>query len=136
MKSIFISFLTICLLLPIISNAQVGTVKIHNAITKTDKEYQAGIEYFDIDASSISGWNKCIVQPLKVFQYDGQSRMRVDVACSTKTGQLVTFNCSAGKGSYDLSMSQLLATGSKLAQTNQINSNGYMDVTIFCEYIR
>ncbi len=136
MKLIFITILGFNLLIPAITFAQVGTVKIQNSITKIEKEYQAGVEYFDIDVSSVTGWNKCTVQPLKVFQHEGKQRMRVDMACSTKAGQLVAFSCSTGKGNLDLSITQLLATGSKLTNNNQINSNGYVDITIFCEYYR
>jgi len=136
MKSIFITFLAASLLSPIIAVAQVGTVKIQNTVTKMDKTYQVGVEYFDIDATSISGCNKCTVQPLKVFQHEGQSRMRVDMSCSTKSGQLVTFSCSTGKGGHDLSITQLLATGSKLNHSNEINTSGFIDMSLFCEYYR
>jgi len=64
MKQIFITIVTIVFLLPNISKAQVGTVKIFNSVTKMEKSYKVGVEYFDIDVSSISGWNKCMVQPL------------------------------------------------------------------------
>ena len=136
MKQIFITIVSIVFLLPNISKAQIGTVKIFNSVTKMEKSYKVGVEYFDIDVSSISGWNKCMVRPLRVFQHEGQLRMRVDTACSTKNGELITLNCSTGKGDLDLSISQLLSTGSKLTQNNRINTNGYMDITLFCEYYR
>lgn len=136
MKSIYITILCVAFYFPCISNAQVGTVKMSNSITKMEKTYQVGIEYFDIDISGITGWNKCTVQPLKVFQHQGQSRMRVDIACSTKNGELIALNCSTGKGDLDLSITQLLSTGSKLSQNNRISTSGYMDITLFCEYYR
>jgi hypothetical protein len=131
--------ITICvttLALQSVALAQVGTVKTTNGLTKAQKEYSAGVEYINLDASSIPGWNKCTIQPLKVFQNEGQSRMRVDMACYTKGGQMVTFSCSTSKGNFDLSITQLLGTGSKLDYNNNINSSGFMDISIFCEYYR
>lgn len=136
MKSIFITIFAIALLMPAISNAQVGTVRIKNSAAKAEREYQVGVEYQNIDASNINGWSKCTVQPLKVFQHEGQSRMRVDMACYTKGGQMITFSCSTGKGGHDLSITQLLATGSKLNYNNNIDTSGYMDIALFCEYFR
>jgi hypothetical protein len=132
-------FITICiavLILPSVSYGQVGTIKTTNGITKAQKEYSAGVEYLNIDASSIPGWSKCTIQPLKVFQHEGQSRMRVDTACYTKGGQMVTFSCSTSKGGFDLSITQLQGTGSKLDTNNNINSSGFLDISLFCEYYR
>ena len=40
MKQIFITIVSIVVLLPSISKAQVGTVKIFNSVTKMEKTYQ------------------------------------------------------------------------------------------------
>ena len=136
MKSKFITACTLAMLLPFAAYGQVGTVKTTNGLTKAQREYSVGVEYLNIDASSIPGWNKCTVQPLKVFQHEGQSRMRVDMACYTKGGQMVSFSCSTGKGGFDLSITKLQGTGSKLDYNNNINSSGNLDISLFCEYYR
>lgn len=136
MKSIFITLSLVTLLSSLNAMAQVGTVKTTNGLTKAQKDYAVGVEYLNVDASSIPGWNKCTIQPLKVFQHEGQSRMRVDMACYTKGGQMVTFSCSTGKGGFDLSITQLQGTGSKLDYNNNINSSGNLDISLFCEYYR
>ena len=136
MKSIFITFSLVALLSSLNAMAQVGTVKTTNGLTKAQKDYSVGVEYLNIDANSIPGWHKCTVQPLKVFQHEGQPRMRVDMACYTKGGQMVTFSCSTGKGGFDLSVTQLQGTGSKLDYNNNINSSGNLDISLFCEYYR
>jgi hypothetical protein len=131
-----ITIYALLLIVPAVSYGQVGTVKTTNGITKFQKEYSVGVEHLNIDTSSIPGWSKCTIQPLKVFQNEGQSRMRVDMACYTKGGQMVTFSCSTGKGGFDLSITQLQGTGSKLDTNNNINSSGFLDIALFCEYYR
>lgn len=134
MKPIFITMLAGILLYSHTTMAQVGTVKLTNSVTKTEKDYQVGVEYTDIDVSNITGWNKCTVQPLKVFQFKGESRMRIDMSCYTKGNQMVLFSCTTGKGGYELTLTHLLATGSKLNYNNNISSSGSVEVALICQY--
>jgi len=136
MKSIFIAISILALFAPQFSEAQVGTFTATNGATKVKKEYPVGVEYFDVDVSDVSGWNKCTVSPLKVFQYFGQTRKRLDSACSTKSGQLVSFSCTTGKGNLEVSITQLLGTGSKVMRNNQINTNGFMDIALTCDFMK
>ena len=117
-------------------SAQTGTIQTTNGQTREVKSYSVGNQKFDINVSSVSGWNKCTVLPVKKLTFEGQKRMRLDMFCSTKQGHMVNFNCSTGVGGYEVSVPQIVSDGSYLAANGDVNSKGYFDISLACDYLR
>ena len=118
------------------SYAQTGSIRMMNGQTREIKNYSVGDQKFDINVSSVSGWNKCTVLPVKKFTFEGQKRMRLDMFCSTKQGHLVNFNCSTGVGGFESSAPQIVSDGASLAANGDVNSKGYYDIGLTCDYMR
>ncbi len=119
-----------------IAHAQTGSVQMTNGATREIKNYSVGDQKFDINVSSVSGWNKCMVLPVKKFSYEGVKRMRLDMFCSTMQGHIVNFNCSTGVGGYEVVVPQITSEGSQLAPSGDISGKGYFDISLTCDYMR
>ena len=118
------------------SFAQIGTVQTINGTTREIKNYSVGAENFTIDVTSVDGWNKCMVFPTKILELNGKKKMRIDMFCSTSQGHMANFSCATEKGGRDVSNSQITSTGSTLNNRNIIESTGYMNIALSCDYLK
>ena len=120
-----------------LSFSQSATITTTNGSTREVKNYSVGNQDFEIPVSSTAGWNKCSVTALKEFEYEGQKRMRVDMYCSTQQGQMSHFYCTTGKGNMEVTIAQIMATGSRYnSRTRELNLTGNLEMVITCNYLR
>ena len=134
MKKISI-FLKIIILLffTITANAQTIEIYVTNSKTGEKKTYEIGNNIISIPVSFVKGWDKCTANAIKKFQFYGVETIRGELFCTTKKNTTMSISCVASKNGFEVTIANLYDESFKLVNKENINANGYAEITLTCK---